>query len=260
MRIDSAIAMPACQRRSATLPARSGYGRSRLGVKRHALQLGVRVSFVAVLRAFAIVALLVAPVLADDQRSVERLVKNHVANLAKRPKDDQLALAPNALVIIYGADRDPKWSVSDARGGLPGNVAHTAGDATIGVDSDHGVAWFQLPFSVDITPAGAPMGDPSLLHTKERFGGIAVLGKDGWRLAVAMYTRAIDDAQLEAIALPNGDPKLAGDKGLDNVVAGWVKNGFATHAAADLALVATARRPSTRPAMARRHSRRRSMA
>jgi hypothetical protein len=200
----------------------------------------VRVSFVAVLRAFAIVALLVAPALADDQRSIERLVKNHVANLARRPKDDQLALGPNALVIIYGApDRDPKWSVSDARGGLPGTVAHTAGDATIGVDSDHGVAWFQLPFSVDITPTGAPMGDPALLHTKERFGGIAVLGKDGWRLAVAMYTRATDDAQLEAIALPNGDPKLSGDKGLDNVVAGWVKNGFATHAAADLSLVAS---------------------
>ena len=68
----------------------------------------------------------------------------------------------------------------------------------MGIDPDHGVAWFQIPFSVDITPTGHPMGDPSLLHTKERFGGIAVLGKDGWQLAVLMYARLIDDAQLAA--------------------------------------------------------------
>ena len=195
----------------------------------------------------AALALLLIPALAlgDDQKSVERIVKSHVANLAKRPKDDQLGLAPNPLLIIYGADRDPKMSVSDARGGLPGTVVNTPGETAAGVDSDHGVAWFQIPFSVDITPTGHPMGDPSLLHTKERFGGIAILGKDGWQLAVVMYARLIDDAQLVALgkehgdAAPSGDPKLTGDKGLDAMIAGWLKTGFTGHAAADSTLIAS---------------------
>ncbi len=194
---------------------------------------------------FAVVLVPALCALADDQHSVERIVKSHVGNLAKRPKDDQLSLAPNPLVTIYGTDRDPKMSVSDARGGLPGTVANTIGDVAVGVDSDHGVAWFQVAFSVDITPNGHPMGDPSMLHTKERFGGIAVLGKDGWQVAVATYARLIDDVVLAQLGkdhsdgLPTGEPKFTGDKGLDSVVAGWVKTGFATHAAADASLIAS---------------------
>jgi hypothetical protein len=187
-----------------------------------------------------------AMALADDQRSVERIVKSHITSLAKRPKDDQLGVAPNALVMVYGTDKDAKLSISDARGGLSGAVAHAiGGDTAVGVDSDHGVAWFQAPFSVDITPTGAPMGDPSMLHTKERFGGVAVLGKNGWQIAVAMYARMLDDAQLAALGkehgdgLPAGEPKLTGDKGLDSVVGNWIKAGFAGHAATDVTLIAS---------------------
>jgi len=190
--------------------------------------------------------LVVRPALADDQRSVERLVKGHVASLAKKAKDDQLGLAKDPLVVIYGAlERDPKIAISDARGGPSGNVAHAPGDAAIGVDSDHGVAWFQLPYSVDITPTSHIPSDPSLFHTRERFGGVAVLGKDGWQLAVVMYARLADDALMIQLgkdhhdAMPSGDPRLTGDKGLDGVIAGWIKTGFAPHAATDETLVAS---------------------
>ena len=187
-----------------------------------------------------------APALADDQHAVERLVKGHVANLAKKAKDDQLGLAKDALVAIYGAlEYDGKRGISDARGGPAGSVVHAVGDPAIGVDSDHGVAWFQLPFSVDITPTSHIPGDPSLFHTKERFGGIAVLGKEGWQLAAVMYARLVDDAVLVQLGkehhatLPSGEPKLVGDKGLGGVIAGWLKTGFATHAATDEQLVAS---------------------
>ena len=198
--------------------------------------------------ALVVVALgaVLAPAFADDQRSVERLVKGHVASLAKKAKDEQLGLAKDALAVIYGAlARDPKVGIADARGGPTGSVVHAAGDAAIGVDSDHGVAWFQLPFSVDITPMSHIPSDPALFHTKERFGGVAVLGKDGWQLAAVMYARLVDDALLFQLgkdhhdALPSGEPRQTGDKGLDGVVAGWIKSGFATHAATDELLLAS---------------------
>lgn len=198
--------------------------------------------------ALAVVALgaVLAPAFADDQRSIERLVKGHVASLAKKAKDEQLGLAKDALAVIYGAlDRDPKVGIADARGGPSGSVVHTAGDPAIGVDSDHGVAWFQLPFSVDITPTSHIPGDPSLFHTKERFGGVAVLGKDGWQLAAVMYARLLDDALMFQLgkdhhdALPSGEPRQTGDKGLDGVIAGWIKTGFAAHAATDELLLAS---------------------
>lgn len=192
-----------------------------------------------------VVAVLV-PVLAlaDDQKSVERLIARHVGGLAKRDQDDKLGVAKDAVAIVYGA-LETHGSISDSRQGPPGAIVNTLGASLVGVDGEHGVAWFQTPFSVDITPKGNIPGDPSLYHTKERFGGIAVLGKDGWQLAAVMYARLVDDAMMARLSkdhndsLPSADPKFYGDKGLDGVIAGWIKTGFAAHAAADVELIAS---------------------
>ena len=69
------------------------------------------------MRRVALVVAMLVPALglADDQHSVERLVKSHVASLAKKAADDQLGLAKDAVGIVYGADVHAGFS--DARGG-----------------------------------------------------------------------------------------------------------------------------------------------
>lgn len=214
-------------------------GSSRSDVKRHARA----ASFEGMRLLAALAVLIPAVVSADDQKTMERIVKTHVAQLAKQAKDADLLVAKDATATVYG--KDVKGNISDARTGAAGTIATTLGATAIGVDSEHGVAWFQAQYNVDVTPKGMVMGDPSLFHTIERAGGIVVLGKDGWQIAAAQYGRLIDDDKLAELgkahgdAVPTGNPKLTGDKGLDGVVNTWLKTGFATHEATDVALVAS---------------------
>ena len=189
------------------------------------------------------VVLLPALALADDQRTVERVVKAHIGGLATRDKDDKLGLAKDVLATVFGTD--VRADIASARGGAAGTAQATVQTVSVGVDGEHGVAWFQGQFKVDVVPKGTMRGDPSLFHTVERAGGVIVLGKDGWKIAGVEYGRMIEDPQLAQLgkehgdALPGGEPKLTGDKGLDGVVATWIKTGLVAHAATDATLIAS---------------------
>lgn len=204
--------------------------------------------------ALAVGILLASATAAANPKAVQATVKTSIVELGNLRDNDVLGFDSDAIVI------DPaglQIEMSSEDGCVSGAVAnsfygcnqasftHKPGAISVGVDG--GIAWFQAPFTVEAESDDPDSGKPSRSTSPMRFGGIAVGTGASWKIVAAMYTAPISDKELlkgTGGKPASGEPKLAGDKKLAGVVAGWFKTGFAPNAAKKGTLLASGTAPS----------------
>jgi hypothetical protein len=187
-----------------------------------------------------------------DVKAVEAVVKTNITGLASLKNDDELGLAPKAIVINHmGTTVDIE---SEDVGCVSGHVAnsfygcnqasfrHKPGAITIGVDDAKGIAWFQAPYTVIAESENPDNGKTSKWTQAMRTGGILVrTGKD-WEIVAQMYSQLVTDKELLAGTggkPASGAPRLSGNAKLAGAVAGWFSTGFAGAAAKSGTIVAS---------------------
>jgi predicted RecA/RadA family phage recombinase len=195
------------------------------------------------MRSWLVVALLVHAVAAapkpkpTPQAAVEELVRAHVVEMPKHKAD---SIADKAVVYL---DLGQHPTIGDGPGERLGDsyyadvqaeITHKVTKLVVQLDDTNAFAWFQVQY--DVTSLSGM--DNSKATWPERAAGLAAKVGDAWKITAIAYTQLVSDHDLvtreprfHMSDMPKGDPTVKGDAALAKTVAGWLKTGFAGHAA-----------------------------
>jgi len=179
---------------------------------------------------------------AADPKAIEKVVKSHLAELAKYSTDDKLSLVAKEPVVISPrgtlVDMDAKEGcikgavAQEVHGCADIKVTYKPGAVTSGTVGDAG--WFQVPYAATLKGVD-PNGGKVNLKQNNRASGIVVKEGGEWKIAAIQYVETVTDKNLLQQSGEDLWTRAADDTGDNKKVAaafsGWFEGGLASHAA-----------------------------